>query len=46
VNVILWDGDTETWQAGEGQTAEVIPDDSTVSVGWTYDGAKFVAPAA
>lgn len=46
VNVILWDGNTETWQPAEGQAAELLPANSTVDVGWTYDGTKFAAPVA
>lgn len=43
-NIVLWDGNTETWQPPEGSAAVPIPDDVFVSIGFTYDGSKFSAP--
>jgi hypothetical protein len=45
VNVILWDGDTEAWQPPEGATAELLPADSPVSIGFTFNGTMFSPPA-
>lgn len=44
VNVILWDGNTATWAAPEGQQAVAIPDGEHVAIGWTWDGKTFEAP--
>jgi len=42
VNVVLWDGVT-AWQPAAGE-AVVIPDESGVSIGWSYEDGEFVAP--
>ncbi|WP_082716456.1 hypothetical protein [Burkholderia sp. BDU5] len=44
-NVVVWDGNTESWQPPEGTTANVLPPDSPVGVGWTTaDGANYMPP--
>jgi hypothetical protein len=43
-NVILWDGDTNTWQPPEGYLMEPVPEGSGVGPGWGWDGTNFVAP--
>ena len=43
-NVVVWDGNTETWQPPTGSTANLLPDDSPVSVGFTFDGTNYAAP--
>jgi hypothetical protein len=43
VNVIIWDGSTETWQPPAGYT--MIEDvDRVAGPGMTYDGTNFVPP--
>lgn len=44
VNVILWDGNTSTWEAPAGTTAHLLPDDSLVGPGWTFDGEGYSPP--
>lgn len=44
-NVILWDGDTDSWQPPEGVTAQLIADGAVAGIGYTYDGAVFAPPA-
>jgi hypothetical protein len=44
VNVCLWDGDTNTWQPPAEYLMEALPEDSLVGIGWSWDGANFVAP--
>ena len=46
VNVIVWDGNTDTWSPPEGSAAVRVPDGLGVSVGWTYDESTFIAPPA
>jgi hypothetical protein len=41
VNVALWDGTTE-WDGNEG--AVLLPENSPVDLGYTYDGLNFTAP--
>ncbi|WP_321789229.1 hypothetical protein [Burkholderia pyrrocinia] len=43
-NVILWNGDEEIWQPPEGAAAILLPEDSSVGIGYTFDGEQFVAP--
>lgn len=43
-NVILWDGNTETWQPPMGSTANLLPNDSPVGPGWTFDGTDYAGP--
>jgi hypothetical protein len=43
-NIILWDGDTNTWQPPEGYLMEPVPEGSGVGPGWGWDGTNFVAP--
>ena len=42
-NVILWDG-VAAWTPPGGSTMHLIPDDSPVSSGWSFDGANYTAP--
>jgi hypothetical protein len=41
-NVVVWDGDTTQWQPPQGSIA--LPQVSNEGIGWTYDGANFIAP--
>ncbi|MBZ9675141.1 hypothetical protein [Mesorhizobium sp. ES1-1] len=43
VNVILWDGNTETWAPPAGSIAVLCPDE--VGTGWTYVHGDWQAPA-
>jgi len=45
INMIAWDGDTETWQPPAGQTAVPIPAETFVDLGYIYSGNEFAAPA-
>lgn len=40
-NVILWDGNLETWQPPEGAIAVLLDDDSPVSIDWSYIDGVF-----
>lgn len=43
VNIVVWDGDVNTWNPGKGITA--IPcGDSTCEIGGTYKNGKFDRP--
>lgn len=44
-NVIVWDGGAE-WTPPDGATAELLPADSPVAPGYTFDGATYTAPAS
>lgn len=44
MNIILWDGGDE-WEPPYGSVAVLIPADTVVSIGYTYDGTTFSAPA-
>lgn len=45
VNVIIWDGNPESWSPPSGQQPVQIPSDSSTAIGWTYDGTNFEPPA-
>jgi hypothetical protein len=45
VNVIEWDGNTETWQPPAGHTM-VLDEPPSAGPGATYDGEKFIPPPA
>ncbi|WP_124076738.1 hypothetical protein [Burkholderia gladioli] len=38
-NIVLWDGDYETWTPPDGSTAHLLPDGSAVNIGDTFDDA-------
>lgn len=45
INVVVWDGNTETWQPPEGTTAvEVTNDTGPAYIGFPYADGKFTAP--
>lgn len=44
-NLVVWDGNTETWLPPEGATAVLVPDGTMVSIGYAYDGTEFSAQA-
>jgi len=41
-NVVLWDGETE-WKPESG-TANLLPNNSPVAPGYTFDGTTYIAP--
>ncbi|MGQ7907216.1 hypothetical protein [Burkholderia sp. BC1] len=41
INVIVWDGDEQSWQPPTGASAAEVPDEQAVSIGWRYDGSVF-----
>ncbi|MFL9943748.1 hypothetical protein [Paraburkholderia graminis] len=44
INMIVWDGDTETWNPGAGvETIPLVPG-VAVGIGYTWDGSLFTAP--
>jgi hypothetical protein len=43
-NVIVWDGE-DGWTPPEGVTMVELPNDSSVGIGFAYDGATFTPPA-
>jgi hypothetical protein len=45
VNVIEWDGNTETWTPPEGYTM-VLDEPPSAGAGSTWDGEKFIPPPA
>jgi hypothetical protein len=45
VNVVIWDGDAQIWQPPAGATATQIPVGSAAGIGYSFDGANFVAPS-
>lgn len=42
-DVVLWDG-VSPWTPPEGSTVTLLPDDSPVFPGYTFDGTNFTAP--
>jgi hypothetical protein len=44
-NIVLWDGDTATWQPPADATVVALTDDQPVGPGDSYDGTTFT-PAA
>lgn len=44
VNTVVWDGEEEV-SFGDNMLAVLIPDVEAVSIGYSYDGKKFTAPA-
>jgi len=46
VNIVVWDGNTETWQPPEGSTAVEITAEQVVGVGYTYSAGQFEAPVS
>jgi hypothetical protein len=45
INVIVWDGNTETWAPPSDVSAVLLPAGSEVGIGWSYDGANFAPPS-
>lgn len=45
VNTLMWDGESE-WQPPEGMQVVEVAEGQHVSIGFSYDGAAFVAPPA
>ena len=43
-NLIVWDGDTDTWSPPEGSTAVLVPTGGFVDIEYLYDGTAFSAP--
>jgi hypothetical protein len=43
-NIVVWDGDENTWQPPEGYLMEPIPEGMNVGIGWGWDGTNFVQP--
>lgn len=43
VNLVVWDG-VSKWSPPAGSTAILIPADTSVSIGYTYNGTTFSAP--
>lgn len=45
INTIVWDGDSSHWKPPSGQVAvPVNEEEKAVSIGWHYDGARFIEP--
>ncbi len=44
-NICIWDGNNDIsqggWQPPSGTSMIQLPADSTVGIGWTYDGINF-----
>lgn len=45
VNIIVWDGNADTWQPAAGQVAVPASGVPGLGRGWTYDSETFSAPA-
>lgn len=43
-NMILWDGDTESWSPPAGISAVSVADGLEIGIGWAYNGTSFAAP--
>jgi hypothetical protein len=43
INTVVWDG-LPPWTPPEGCIAVVLPEGSSVSIGWTYVDGEFIAP--
>lgn len=45
MNTIMWNGDGKGWSPPPGQEpVRVEANDGPVSIGWTYDGNRFIQP--
>lgn len=42
INVVLWDGDTQTWSPPDGQVARICPDG--VGKGWRWVDDTWLPP--
>ena len=42
-NIILWDGNEDSWPPPEEVTMVVVPESVRVDIGDQYDGEKFVS---
>lgn len=45
-NLIVWDGNTETWSPPEGQAAVAVPEGVAVTIGTRYANGEFEQPEA
>jgi hypothetical protein len=43
INIVVWDG-LPPWTPPQDCIAVVLPEDSNVSIGWTYVNGEFIAP--
>jgi len=44
-NVVLWDGDTATWQPPAGAQAVLLSSPAQAMIGYIYTGTNFSAPS-
>jgi len=44
-NTVVWDGESD-WTPVAGSTAVLVPPETFVSIGYTYNGTTFSAPVA
>lgn len=43
-NIVVWDGDTETWSPPEGSIVIPIPEGVVAGIGCRYDGSTITSP--
>lgn len=43
-NVVLWDGNEETWSPPVGSTVNLIPEGIEAGIGYTFNGTNYAAP--
>lgn len=43
-NIILWDGEDPSFTDGIDGDLIATPEDTSVNIGWLYDGKNFIAP--
>lgn len=44
INLIEWDGDTESWSPPPGIVMVYVGPDLFVDIGWLWNGTQFSAP--
>ncbi len=44
INLIEWDGNTETWPPPEGVVMVLTEPDAYIDIGWLWDGTSFGPP--